>query len=104
MAMDELTLGGAIAILSSLPGLAMGAALLTGKWRPASLDRAPHPDRVRVATGAYLLAVAGLVLALGLCLLVISPAQVLAMVPYAIAAVVGVSVLGMIPLLRAIRP
>lgn len=104
MAMDGLMLGGAVAILSSLPGMGIGAALLAGKWRPAAFDKAPHPDRIRVATGAYLLAVDGLVFALGLGLMVMPQAQVLAMVPYAVAALVGVSVLGMIPLLRAIRP
>ena len=34
--MDEMVFGGIIAILSALPGIVIGLALLMGKWRPAS--------------------------------------------------------------------
>ena len=101
--MDERLIGGLVAVLSALPGLGLGLALLMGKWRPASLAKARDPDRMRVALGIYLMVVDALVLLLGIGVMALPEARVLALVPYAVGAVVLVSTLGMLPLLRAAR-
>jgi hypothetical protein len=102
--MDEMVFGGIIAILSALPGLVIGLALLMGKWRPASLAAARDPDHARVATGRYVILVDAMILVLGIGLLTLSEAQVEPLVPYAVGTVLGVSGLGLIPLFRATRP
>ena len=101
--MDEMLIGGLVAVLSALPGLALGAALLMGKWRPASLANARDPDRMRVALGVYLMVVDALVMLLGIGVMVLPEARVIPLVPYAVGALVLVSTLGMLPLLRAAR-
>ncbi len=102
--MDEMVFGGIIAILSALPGIVIGLALLMGKWRPASLATARDPDRARVATGRYVILVDAMILLLGIGLLTLSEAHVEPLVPYAVGTVLGVSGLGLIPLFRATRP
>ncbi|MBW8366602.1 MAG: hypothetical protein K0M70_01935 [Arenimonas sp.] len=101
--MDTMLIGGMVAVFSALPGLGLGLALLMGKWRPASLANSGNPDRMRVALGTYLIAVDALVLLLGIGVMVLPEARVISMVPYAVGAVVLVSTLGMLPLLRAAR-
>lgn len=101
--MDMMLIGGLVAAFSALPGLAMGVALLLGKWRPASLANAREPDRMRVALGTYLMAVDALVLLLGIGVMALPEARVIPLVPYAVGAVVLISTLGMLPLLRAAR-
>lgn len=101
--MDTMILGGLVAVFSALPGLAIGLALLIGKWRPASLANSRNPERMRVALGIYLMAVDALVLLLGVGVMVLPEARVVPLVPYAVGAVVLVSTLGMVPLLRAAR-
>jgi hypothetical protein len=101
--MDTMILGGLVAVISALPGLGIGLALLIGKWRPASLANARNPERMRVALGIYLMAVDALVLLLGVGVMVLPEARVVPLVPYAVGAVVLVSTLGMLPLLRAAR-
>ena len=101
--MDEMLIGGLVAVLSALPGLALGLALLMGKWRPASLVNARDPDRMRVALGVYLMVVDALVMLLGIGVMVLPEARVIPLVPYAVGALVLVSTLGMLPLLRAAR-
>jgi hypothetical protein len=102
--MDEMIFGGVIAILSALPGLGLGLALLMGKWRPASLAMARDPDRARAATGRYVILVDAMILLLGIGLLTLPEARVTPLVPYAVGTVLGVSGLGLVPLLRATRP
>ena len=101
--MDEMLIGGLVAVLSALPGVALGLALLMGKWRPASLANARDPDRMRVALGVYLMVVDALVMLLGIGVMVLPEARVIPLVPYAVGALVLVSTLGMLPLLRAAR-
>ena len=101
--MDMMLIGGMVAVFSALPGLGLGLALLMGKWRPASLANARDPDRMRIALGIYLMAVDALVLLLGIGVMVLPKVLVLALVPFAVGAVVLVSTLGMLPLLRAAR-
>lgn len=102
--MDEMVFGGILAILSALPGIVVGLALLMGKWRPASLAVARDPDRARVATGRYVILVDAMILLLGIGLLTLPEARVESLVPYAVGTVLGVSGLGLIPLFRATRP
>ena len=102
--MNELVFGGIIAILSALPGLGLGLALLMGKWRPASLATARDPDRARIATGRYVIMVDAMILLLGIGLMTLSEARVEPLVPYGVGVVLGVSGLGLIPLIRATRP
>lgn len=101
--MDEMILGGIIAILSALPGLALGLALLMGKWRPVSLASARDPDHARIATGRFLVAISGLIVLLGTALIVVPEAQVRALASYATGAIVAVSIWGAIFLVRATR-
>ncbi|MFY2765200.1 hypothetical protein [Arenimonas sp. MALMAid1274] len=101
--MDEMLLGGMIAILSALPGLALGVALLMGKWRPASMSTARDPARARAALGIYLILIDGLILLMGVLLIALPAERVVALVPYAVGTVVAVSTLGLVPLLRAGR-
>ena len=101
--MDEMLIGGLVAVFSALPGIALGAALLIGKWRPASLASARDPERMRVALGIYLVTVDALVLLLGIGVMVLPEARVMPLVPYAVGAVVLVSTVGTVPLLRAAR-
>jgi hypothetical protein len=102
--MNEMILGGVIGILSALPGLGLGVALLMGKWRPASLAAARDPDRARLATGQYLIVVNMMIVLLGIGLITLPEARVEPMVPYAVGTVLGASGLGLVPLLRATRP
>ena len=102
--MDEMILGGVIGILSALPGLGLGLAMLMGKWRPASLATARDPDRARLATGRYLTMVTAMIMLLSIGLLTLPDARVEPLVPYGIGAIVGVSMLGLVPLMRATRP
>ena len=102
--MDEMIFGGAIGILSALPGLGLGVALLMGKWRPASLAIARDPERARVATGRYLIIVDMMIVLLSIGLITLPEARVEPMVPYAVGAIVGVSMVGLVPLIRATRP
>lgn len=102
--MDEMILGGVIGILSALPGLGLGLAMLMGKWRPASLATARDPDRARLAAGRYLIIVDAMIVLLSIGLLTLPEARVEPMVPYGVGAIVGVSALGLVPLLRATRP
>ena len=102
--MNEMVLGGVIAILSALPGLGLGLALLMGKWRPASLATARDPDRARVATGRYVIAVDAMILLLGVGLMTLSEARVEPLVPYAVGTVLGVPGPGLVPLFQATRP
>ncbi len=96
--MDETKLASLITILSALPGLCLGLAMLMGRWKPASLKMARDPDRARIATGIYCVLVSGLVILLGITL------SLLPMIgAYAAGTVVAFSMLGLIPLLRATR-
>ncbi len=97
--MNEMQSGGLITILSALPGLGLGLAMVMGRWRPASLASARDPDRARIATGNYCILVSAMVLLLGSGLMLL-PEK---MSPYAAGAIVAVSLLGLIPLLRATR-
>jgi hypothetical protein len=101
--MDEMVFGGVIGILSALPGIGLGLALLMGKWRPASLASARDPDRARVATGRYLIGVDLMILMLGIGLIALPRDRVEPMVPWAVGILVVVSALGLVPLLRAAR-
>lgn len=97
--MDETQTAGLITILSAMPGLGLGLAMLMGRWKPASLATARDPDRARIGTGIYCVFVSGMVILLGIGLLLLPES----MGPYAAGSVVAVSVLGLIPLLRATR-
>jgi hypothetical protein len=96
--MDETQLASLITILSALPGLCLGLAMLMGRWKPASLSAARDPDGARIATGIYCVLVSGMVILLG-----ISLSQLPSIGPYAAVTVVAFSLLGLIPLLRATR-
>jgi hypothetical protein len=101
--MNEMILGGVIGIVSALPGLGFGMALLMGRWQPASLASARDPDKARVATGRYLIVVDMMIMLLSISLIALPEARVEPMVPYAVGAIVGVSGLGLVPLFRAAR-
>jgi hypothetical protein len=97
--MNEMQSGGLIAILSALPGLSLGLAMLMGRWKPASMASARDPDRARIGTGIYCILVSGMVILLGTGLMLL-PEK---MSPYSAGAIVAVALLGLIPLLRATR-
>ena len=101
--MDEQTLGGIVAVASALPGLVMGAALLMGKWRPASLATARDPDRARVALGRFLLVIDALILLLSIGLIGLPEALARSMAMYAVGAILLASTIGIVFLLRATR-
>ncbi len=96
--MNEMQTGGVIAILSALPELCLGLALLMGRWQPASLANARDPNRARFATGLYCTMIGAMVALLGIGLLLTE-----AIVPYAVISIVTLSLLGLIPLLHATR-
>lgn len=98
--MNEMQISGFITILSALPGLGFGLAMLMGRWKPASLATARNPDRARIATGYYCVMVASIVLLLGIGLLLL-PEQMLQIGPYAAGIIVAVALLGLVPLLQA---
>jgi hypothetical protein len=97
--MNEMQSGGLIAILSALPGLGLGLAMLMGRWKPASLASARDPDKARTATGLYCVIVSLMIILLGICLIFIPEA----LGPSAALIIVTVSLLGLIPLLQATR-
>jgi hypothetical protein len=97
--MNEMQSGGLITMLSALPGLGLGLAMVMGRWKPASMASARDPDRARIATGSYCIVVGTMVLLLGTGLMLL-PEK---MGPYAAGAIVAVALLGLIPLLRATR-
>ncbi len=97
--MNEMQSGGLIAILSALPGLGLGLAMLMGRWKPASLATARDPHKARIATGLYCLTVSFMVVLLGIGLIVVPEA----LGPSVAFIIVTVSVLGVIPLLQATR-
>ena len=101
--MDESLLAGLLMICASLPGIGIGAAILIGKFRPAQVTTARHPDRARVATGGFLVLVNLLVAGLGALVLWTPPAQLEPLARWGVTVVIGVSTLGLIPLLRAVR-
>lgn len=101
-AMNEMQLSGFITILSALPGLGFGLAMLMGRWKPASLATARNPDRARIATGLYCVMVACIVQLLGIGLLLL-PVQMLQIGPSAAGIVVAVALLGLVPLLQATK-
>lgn len=101
--MDGMMLAGLAAIVSSLPGVLMGLALLAGLWRPSALAGAPDPDALRRAVGGMVLAIGGLVTALGLAL-VLLPRPVLATaLPWLVAGVVLVAIVMTVVVLRKQR-
>jgi hypothetical protein len=101
--MDEMLFGGIIGILSALPGIVLGLALLMGKWRPASLATARDPDRARVALGRFLLVIDALILLLGIGLIALPEALARSMAMYAVGAIMLASTVGIVFLLRATR-
>jgi hypothetical protein len=101
--MDENLLAGVMLILSALPALGLGLAILVGKWRPASLDSARDPERARVGTGRFLVLMGILLDSLGVSLLVAPEAQLRMVAIRGCAIVVVVSIFATISLLRAVR-
>ncbi len=98
--MNEMQISGFITILSALPGLGFGLAMLMGRWSPASLATARNPTRARIATGYYCVMVATVVVLLGISLLVM-PEYVLQIGSYIAGIIVVFSLLGLIPLFKA---
>lgn len=101
--MNEMMLAGLLLILSALPGLGLGLAVLMGKWRPASFAAARDPERARVATGRFLLLVDAMLLALGVALIVMPATSGQALALWGAVAVVGVASVAAIALVRAVR-
>ncbi|HEU0151833.1 MAG TPA: hypothetical protein VFQ84_00660 [Arenimonas sp.] len=101
--MDEMMLAGIFALVTSLPGVLLGLALLAGLWRPASLDGARDPDGLRRAVGGTVLAIGGLVSALGLALLLLPRATLLATLPALLGAVLVLAVVLTVVVLRKQR-
>lgn len=97
--MNEMQSAGLITILSALPGLGLGLAMLMGRWKPASFTTARDPDKARIATGLYCILVGTMVALLGIGLLLFPEA----MGPYAAFSILVVALLGLIPLLHATR-
>ena len=93
--MDEITLSAILLVFTSLPGLGLGLALMTGKWNPASLQAAADPARARRATGRFLVAIGAL--------LVLEPATAHAAAPWAVGGIVLASALLAIHVVRATR-
>lgn len=101
--MDEHLLGGIIAIVAALPGVILGLAILIGKWRPAAVAAARDPERARVMYGSYVLGVEAMVTLLGIGLIALPADRMDAVVPYAAGFIVVVSLVGLVPLFRAMR-
>ncbi len=95
--MDEMLKASLITILSAMPGLLLGLAMLMGRWKPASLAKAHNPDQARIATGLYCVILSTLVILLGIGLLIL-PEK---MGPSAAFSIIAVSLLGLIPLFKA---
>jgi len=101
--MDEMLLAGIVAVVSALPGLVFGVALLGGFWKPGSLDGASDPDGLRRSVGRMVLAIGVLVASLGLALMLLPRATVLSALPYLLGAVLVVATGGTLWLLRKQR-
>ena len=86
--MDEIKLTGLLLIVTALPGIGLGLALLMGKWNPASLKAAADPARARRATGQLLVAIDAMLVLFGIALLVAAPATAIAAAPWAVGAIV----------------
>ena len=89
---------------SKVPWLTAGALCLAPLVGGLFMVILADPDRARLATGRYLILVDAMIVLLGIGLLTLPAARVEPMVPYGVGAIVGVSVLGLVPLLRATRP
>ena len=81
-------LAGIFAIVSSLPGVLFGLALLAGLWRPSSLAGARDADGLRRTVGGMVLAIGGLVSGLGLALILLPRPALVAALPYLVGGVV----------------
>jgi hypothetical protein len=101
--MTEAQLGGLVCLFAALPGLGLGIAMLVGKFRPASLATARDPDHARVAVGAFMAVLNGLIAGLGVVLLAVDAVVVRPLVPYAVGVLVAVSILGLPFVFRAAR-
>ena len=95
--MDEMLKASLITILSAMPGLLLGLAMLMGRWKPTTLAKARNPDQARIATGLYCVILSTLVILLGIGLLIL-PEK---MGPSAAFSIIAVSLLGLIPLFKA---
>ena len=102
--MDEMTAGGLVALFTAFPGIVFGLVLLLGKWRPVQLAKTPRPDAARLAVARYLLMLNGAIALLGVLLIVVPPADMRPLVPYAIGAIAVVTVAGLVFVFRAVGP
>ena len=98
--MDEMMLAGIFAIVSSLPGVLFGLALLAGLWRPPSLAGARDPDGLRRAVGGMVLAIGALVSALGLALILLPRPALATALPYLVGGVMLVAIAMTVIVLR----
>jgi hypothetical protein len=98
--MDEMMLAGIFAIVSSLPGVLFGLALLVGLWRPPSLAGARDPDGLRRSVGGMVLAIGALVSALGLALILLPRPALATALPYLVGGVMLVAIAMTVVVLR----
>lgn len=101
--MDEMMLAGLFAIVTSLPGVVLGVALLAGLWRPPSLAGARDPEGLRRAVGGMVLAIGAVVSALGLALMLLPRPTLVAALPYLLGAVVLAAIVMTVVVLRKQR-
>ena len=84
--MDEMMLASVVALVSAIPGIVFGVALLSGLWQPPSLAGAADPDGLRRKVGGFVLAIGTLIASLGLALMLVPRAQLLAWLPWGLGA------------------
>ena len=101
--MDTSVVGGLILVLVALPGVGMALALLTGRWRPASLATVRNPVRARVATGQFILVHCLLVATLGAALAGLPQERHAALAQVWVGAIIAATTLGAALLIRATR-
>jgi hypothetical protein len=85
--MDEMLLASLVALVSAMPGVVLGVALLSGLWKPASLAGASDPDGLRRKVGGMVLAIGTLVASLGLGLMLLPRAQLSTYLPWLLGAI-----------------
>jgi hypothetical protein len=100
---NEIVVGSIALMALSLPGIGLGLALVSGKWRPASLAASRDPDRARAAAGCFLLGVNAMLAALGVLLLAVPEPQARPVALWGTLGIALASTLGVFPLLWATR-
>lgn len=85
--MDEMLLASLVALVSAVPGIVFGVALLSGLWQPSSLDGASDPGGLRRKVGGMVLAIGTLVATLGLGLMLLPRAQLATYLPWLLGAI-----------------